>query len=116
MSTSALMAIPVPITPPQSPRLAAHPKLSSSPPATSVSPNPTIHVPDNYVQHTLSTVPALPPIKFSNLLGEINYVNLTAVSIGPVLTVWGLYTTAFEWRTVLFAVIWYAVTGCVLSS
>jgi stearoyl-CoA desaturase (Delta-9 desaturase) len=94
----------MPLTPPQSPppekRADNHLEPSD------------IHIPDNYVQHTLATVPALPPIKLRNILKEIQWISFTALTVTPILAIYGAFTTKLRWETALFSVFWYYVTGC----
>lgn len=90
----------MPLTPPQSPP----PGERSSEPAD-------LHIPDNYVQHTLTTVPPLPPIQFKNILNELQWISVLAITITPTIAIWGAMHTTLKWQTAVFAVFWYFVTG-----
>lgn len=95
-----------PITPPQSPPPAARIDERYEEPAD-------IDIPDNYVQHTLKTVPALPPITLKNVFSEIEWISFLAVTVTPAVGIYGMFTTHLQWKTGLFAVFWYFVTGYV---
>ncbi|KAF8321747.1 hypothetical protein DL93DRAFT_2093707 [Clavulina sp. PMI_390] len=90
----------MPLTPPQSP-----------PPAERSSEPADLHIPDNYVQHTLATVPPLPPIQFKNILKEIQWISVLAITVTPSLAIWGAVTTPLSTKTAAFSVFWYFVTG-----
>lgn len=92
----------LPITPPQSPPPAKH--LETEEPSD-------LHIPDNYVQHTLATVPPLPPVKFKDILSELQWVSCLALTVTPALAIYGAFTTQLKWQTALFSVFWYFVTG-----
>ena len=94
----------LPLTPPQSPPPEKHIDERSAEPSD-------LHIPDNYVQHTLQTVPPLPPVQFKNILHEIQWVSLLAVTVTPALAIYGAFTTKLRWETALFSVFWYFVTG-----
>ena len=90
----------MPLTPPQSP-----------PPAERSLEPTDLHTPDNYVQHTLATVPALPPIQFKNIMNEIQWISVLALTVTPCIAIWGAFTTRLMWQTAVFSVLWYFVTG-----
>ena len=92
----------MPLTPPQSPPPATHSTLDEP---------SDLHIPDNYVQHTLATVPALPPVQLKNILGEIQWVSFFALTLTPLFALYGAFTTKLHWQTALFSVFWYFVTG-----
>lgn len=100
-STSKLLP---PITPPQSPPLAALIDECLDQPED-------IGIPDNYVQHTLRTVPPLPPITLKSVLAEVEWISFLALTIPPIIGTYGAFTTTLQWKTALFAVFWYFVTG-----
>ena len=47
------------------------------------------NIPPNYVQHTLTTVKPLPPIQWKNILNEINWVSFLALTVVPILAIYG---------------------------
>ncbi|KAF8508243.1 hypothetical protein BU17DRAFT_77968 [Hysterangium stoloniferum] len=95
-----ISAITPPLTPPTKPfHLATDPIPND------------LAVPDNYVSHTLKTTAPLPPVTLQNFWTELNWLNVTILSITPILTIWGLYTTRLQWRTAIFSVMYYFFTG-----
>lgn len=90
----------MPLTPPQSP-----------PPAERSLDPADLHIPDNYVQHTIATVPALPPIQLKNIANEIQWISVLALTVTPCVAIWGAFTTTLKWQTAVFSVFWYFVTG-----
>ena len=70
-----------------------------------------LHVPDNYVEHTLRTQKARPDITWSNVLQELNYLSLSIVTITPALAIYGAFTTELNRKTAIWSVIYYFITG-----
>jgi len=70
-----------------------------------------VSIPDNYVQHTLATTKPLPPITLHNWWRELNYKNCAVVVGTPLIALYGGFTTSLQWKTFLFAVFWYFITG-----
>ncbi|KAG8905501.1 hypothetical protein FRB99_008846 [Tulasnella sp. 403] len=70
-----------------------------------------INIPDNYVQHTLATTKALPPITLNNLLSNVNWTNVIILGSTTVLSIWGAFTTSLAFKTAVFSIFWYYVTG-----
>lgn len=95
----------MPLTPPQSPPPEKRVDNRQEP--------SDLHIPDNYVQHTIATVPPLPPIKLRNILNEIQWISFTALTAVPIIALYGAFTTKLRWETALFSVFWYYVTGYV---
>lgn len=98
---SAQAAVGVsPLTPPQ------------SPPPTLLQPlESDLHVPDNYVQHTLQTVPALPPVTLENFYYEVEWLNVFVFTSLPAISIWGACTVSLRWQTAALSVFWYFLTG-----
>jgi stearoyl-CoA desaturase (delta-9 desaturase) len=69
------------------------------------------HIPDNYVSWTLKNQKALPPIRWDNLLQELNWLNVSILTIPPLLSIYGVFNVRLRWETVLFAVFYYFFTG-----
>ena len=65
----------------------------------------------NYVARTLLNEPELPPISWSNWYKEVNWPQATLLCLEPLVALYGLFTTTLMWQTVVFAVIWYFLTG-----
>jgi stearoyl-CoA desaturase (Delta-9 desaturase) len=66
---------------------------------------------NNYVARTLLNEAALPPINWSNWYKELNWPQATLLCLEPLVALYGLFTTAFMWQTVVFTIIWYFLTG-----
>lgn len=69
------------------------------------------NIPDNYVSWTLKNQKALPPVRWDNLLQELNWLNVSILSIPPLLALYGVTNVRLRWETALFAVFYYFVTG-----
>lgn len=95
-----ISAITPPLTPPsQSSQLPTDPVPSTG------------SLPEKYVDYTLRNTKPLPPVTWQNFWTELNWLNITILTITPVLTVYGLLTTKVVWKTALFAVFYYFFTG-----
>ncbi|KAK0432097.1 delta 9-fatty acid desaturase protein [Desarmillaria tabescens] len=70
-----------------------------------------LNIPDNYVQHTLTTTKPLPPISLSNVLNEINWLPFTVMTTTPIMGVIGAYYTKLRWETAIWAIVYYYITG-----
>ncbi|PBK77537.1 delta 9-fatty acid desaturase protein [Armillaria solidipes] len=70
-----------------------------------------LNIPDNYVQHTLTTTKPLPPITLSNILNEINWLSFIILTSTPIMGVIGAYYTSLRWETAIWAVVYYFITG-----
>lgn len=92
----------MPLTPPQSP----------PPNERSLEPS-DLHIPDNYVQHTLTTVPPLPPVQWKDFASELEWISVLALTLPPALSIYALAYVPIGWKTAAFAVFWYFVTGYV---
>ncbi|KAF8488071.1 hypothetical protein JB92DRAFT_3018269 [Gautieria morchelliformis] len=82
-----------------------------TPPAKSTQLPAGDSVPENYVAYTLRTSKPLPPVTWQNFWTELNWLNVVILSITPALTIHGLYTTKVVWKTALFSVFYYFLTG-----
>jgi hypothetical protein len=67
--------------------------------------------PRNYVEHTLKTTKALPPIGWHNWWKELNWLNVAILTITPAIAIFGAFTTRLRWQTAVFSVFYYFVTG-----
>ncbi|KDQ60340.1 hypothetical protein JAAARDRAFT_56252 [Jaapia argillacea MUCL 33604] len=92
-------------TPPVSPPQHAA-KLNASDPVPI-----DLHLPDNYVQHTLKTQKELPPITWTNWWRELNYISLAVLTITPSIALYGVFNVPLCWETAAFSVFYYFVTG-----
>lgn len=70
-----------------------------------------LNIPEDYVQHTLKTTKPLPPVTWSTLLENINWISLLALTLSPAVAIYGMFTTELCWKTGIFSVFWYFVTG-----
>ncbi|EJD54738.1 hypothetical protein AURDEDRAFT_110242 [Auricularia subglabra TFB-10046 SS5] len=68
-------------------------------------------MPENYVEHTLKTTKALPPITWKNFYKELNWLSLGIVTITPSIAIHGAYTTPITRYTAIWSVIYYFITG-----
>ncbi|KAF8202642.1 hypothetical protein K438DRAFT_1581075 [Mycena galopus ATCC 62051] len=66
---------------------------------------------ENYVSHVLKTTKPLPPITLHNLLSELNWEAVVVLTLPPVMSVVGAWTTKLRWETALFSVFYYFFTG-----
>ncbi|KAK1227712.1 stearoyl-CoA 9-desaturase [Marasmius sp. AFHP31] len=70
-----------------------------------------LNLPDNYVSHVLKTTKALPPITWSNLLNEIQWISFTAIFAFPIIGIVGARYVSLRWETLAWSVIYYFMTG-----
>uniref|UniRef100_A0A0W0EV16 Acyl-CoA desaturase n=2 Tax=Moniliophthora roreri TaxID=221103 RepID=A0A0W0EV16_MONRR len=70
-----------------------------------------LNLPDNYVSHVLQTQKSLPPIKWSNILSEIQWISFSVIFGAPVVGFIGAYYTKLRWETLVWSVIYYFCTG-----
>ncbi|KIM85791.1 hypothetical protein PILCRDRAFT_96315 [Piloderma croceum F 1598] len=68
-------------------------------------------VPDNYVQYTLKKEKSLPPVQLSNILNELNWLNVAILGVTPIVAIIGVCYTKLQWQTAVFAAIYYYFTG-----
>uniref|UniRef100_A0A0W0F6L9 stearoyl-CoA 9-desaturase n=1 Tax=Moniliophthora roreri TaxID=221103 RepID=A0A0W0F6L9_MONRR len=70
-----------------------------------------LHIPDNYVSHILKTTKPLPPVTWSTLWGEIQWISFTLLIGVPIVGAIGACYTALRWETFIWSVIYYFCTG-----
>lgn len=68
-------------------------------------------IPDDYVTRTLEREPALPPVQWKNVLGEIQWVSFIILTSTPLLGLYGLFTTPLQWKTFAWSVVYYFFSG-----
>ena len=61
------------------------------------------NIPDNYVTQMVTKQKYLPPITWSNLLSNIQWVSFLALTITPALTIYGLCTVPYNQKTAIWA-------------
>ncbi|KAJ6571158.1 hypothetical protein B0H19DRAFT_935971 [Mycena capillaripes] len=66
---------------------------------------------ENYVSHVLKTTKPLPPITWSNLLSQLNWISVFALTLPPAMGIIGVYHTKLRWETAVFSVLYYFYTG-----
>jgi stearoyl-CoA desaturase (delta-9 desaturase) len=66
---------------------------------------------DNYVRKVLAKERPLPPITLKNLHKNINVISTLALTVVPLLSIYGALTTEVKWQTALWAVLYYFYTG-----
>ena len=94
------------VSPPESPKLGARKAkaFKEEQPAD-------INIPDNYVSYTLRNAKPRPPLSWSNILSELNYVSLAVLTITPTIALLGLMYVPMQKKTLAFAVLYYFFTG-----
>ena len=70
-----------------------------------------LHIPDNYVSHTLKTQKPLPPITWHNWYKNINWLSFTILTVVPLVGIVGAVFTPLRWQTFLFSIFYYYCTG-----
>lgn len=68
-------------------------------------------VEDDYVARTLAREKPLPPITWQNWYKEINVVSTVVLTVVPILSVYGAFTTQLTWQTFVWCVVYYFFTG-----
>jgi len=68
-------------------------------------------IPDNYVSWTLKNQKALPPFRWDNIVNELNWINVLALTVPPLLTVYAILFVPLQTKTFLFSIFYYFVTG-----
>ncbi|KAF7354276.1 Acyl-CoA desaturase [Mycena venus] len=66
---------------------------------------------ENYVSHALKTTKPLPPVRWDNLISELNWIGVFVITLPPVVSIVGAYHTRLRWETALFSVFYYFFTG-----
>lgn len=76
--------------------------LRSSPEIKPITPTDVpsdIDIPDNYVTKTLNAQKHLPPLTYKNILQNIEWISLLALTLTPALTIYGICTTSWNTKT-----------------
>jgi hypothetical protein len=84
---------------PQNPGFEEIPSLPGSP----IKPNDVpsdLHIPDNYVTHTLTIQKHRPTITLGNVLHNVNWISFLVLTVTPTLAIYGTMTTDWTWKTV----------------
>lgn len=68
-------------------------------------------VSQNYVTRTVDNMTMLPPITWKNLLSNIQWISFTALTVPPAMALYGLFTLELNRKTIIWAVIYYFMTG-----
>ncbi|KAI5481749.1 hypothetical protein MNV49_000026 [Pseudohyphozyma bogoriensis] len=66
---------------------------------------------DNYVRRVLAKEKPLPPITVATLLPNIQWVSFLALTVTPMVAVYGACTTALQTKTLVWCVVYYFITG-----
>jgi stearoyl-CoA desaturase (delta-9 desaturase) len=61
-----------------------------------------VNIPDNYVSHTIANQKFLPPVTWSNLIWNIQWISFLALTITPALTIYGICTTNYNRNTAIW--------------
>ncbi|KAJ3853988.1 delta 9-fatty acid desaturase [Lentinula lateritia] len=73
--------------------------------------SPTIPDVDNYVAYTIKNTKPLPPVTWSNLLNELNWLSVYILTIPPLVGIVGMFYVKLQWETAVWAVAYYFLTG-----
>jgi stearoyl-CoA desaturase (Delta-9 desaturase) len=65
------------------------------------------HPESSFVQRQLAATSVLPPITLQNWTQEVIWFNLVVVTVTPLVSIWGLYTTVLTGKTFAFCVAYY---------
>ena len=68
-------------------------------------------IPDNYVSWTLKNQKALPPFQWNKILAELNWLNVSILTIPPLLTIYAVLCVPLQTKTFFFSIFYYFVTG-----
>ncbi|PLW11236.1 hypothetical protein PCASD_21237 [Puccinia coronata f. sp. avenae] len=71
---------------------------------------------DIYIQRTLRQERPLPPITWRNFYREINVVSTLALTIIPLITIYGAFTTPLCRLTLAWSIIYYYFTGLSITA
>ncbi|KAJ3764382.1 delta 9-fatty acid desaturase [Lentinula raphanica] len=66
---------------------------------------------DNYVAYTIRNTKALPPVTWSNLLSELNWLSVYILTVPPLVGIVGAFYVKLQWQTAIWAVVYYFMTG-----
>jgi len=66
---------------------------------------------DNYVAYTLKNSKPLPPVTWSNLLNEMNWLSFYILTVPPFVGIVGAFYVKLQWETAVWAVAYYFLTG-----
>ncbi|KAL0569747.1 stearoyl-CoA 9-desaturase [Marasmius crinis-equi] len=67
--------------------------------------------PENYVDYILKTTKPLPPITWSNLLNEIQWISVVLIFVPPIVGIIGARHVSLRWETFVWSVMYYLCTG-----
>lgn len=70
-----------------------------------------LDVPDNYVSATIAKQKYLPPVTWSNLIYNIQWISFLAITVTPSLAIYGMFTTSYNRNTLIWSIIYYYITG-----
>ena len=59
-------------------------------------------IPDNYVSATIAKQKYLPPVMWSNLFWNIQWISFLAITVTPTVAIYGMCTTECDRRTVIW--------------
>lgn len=60
-------------------------------------------IPDNYVSYTIQKQKYLPPVTWRNLFWNVQWISLLALTITPMLTIYGIATVPYNRKTAIWA-------------
>ncbi|KAF5367474.1 hypothetical protein D9758_003688 [Tetrapyrgos nigripes] len=92
--------------------------ISKVSPTTTTTSNPSkgdtpidLNIPDNYVSYTLKNTKPLPPVTWSNLHNEINWLSTFFLTVPPLVGTIGACFVTLRWETFVWSVTYYFLTG-----
>jgi len=59
-------------------------------------------IPDNYVTATIQKQKYLPPVTWSNLIYNIQWISFLAITVTPSIAIYGMFTTGFNMKTAIW--------------
>jgi stearoyl-CoA desaturase (delta-9 desaturase) len=66
---------------------------------------------DNYVAYTIKNTKALPPVTWSNLLKELNWLSVYVLTVPPLVGIIGAFYVKLQWQTAIWSIAYYFLTG-----
>jgi len=61
-----------------------------------------LNIPDNYVSATIAKQKYLPPVTWSNLIYNIQWISFLAITVTPSLAIYGMFTTPYNRNTLIW--------------
>ena len=65
----------------------------------------------SFVERILATEKPLPPVRWSNVLNEIQWISFLALTIPPVLAIYAIFCVPLQSKTLAWSIAYYFMTG-----